>query len=180
MHAKTLCRLLLVLAAPLLLSCSGLEFDVSRELPEQRLEGNVLSEVLEGIFENPITFDVNVQAETAARDTGPAQSAHMQSLTLRITETAETEGDEDNFNFLETVDIYIESAEQDSSLPRKKIAELPEITPDQKRLEFITDQSVNLLPYANEGAVITSEASGSPPPDEVSFAGSYTIRIIVL
>ncbi len=39
---------------------------------------------------------------------------------------------------------------------------------------------LDLLPYVEEGAVITSSASGSPPPDDVTFDGHYVVEVEAL
>jgi hypothetical protein len=121
-------------------------------------------------------MDVNVASETAARDAGPAQAARLRALVLQITDSAARSGDSDDFGFLDSVDVYIESTLEDTRLPRVLIAQATEITATQ-RLEFQVVRAVNVLPYAEEGSRFSSEVEGRVPPDEVSFAGRFTLRV---
>lgn len=171
---------LLLVALPFMSGCGVLDFEIQRDIPEQRIEGNIVSQLLDGIFENPIRMNVDIQQETEARDTGPAQSAAMRSIVLRITDTAAQGNDSDDFDFLESVTLYIESSKDGSTLPREKLAELSTVPTDATTLDIPTFEEVDLLPYANEGAIITSEATGSAPPDDVTFDGSYVIFVDVL
>lgn len=171
---------LLLAALPFIGACGALDFEIQRDIPEQRIEGNIVSQLLDGIFENPIRMNVDIQQETEARDTGPAQAAAMRSIVLNITDTAAQANDTDDFDFLESVTLYIESSKDGSTLPRAKLAELATVPADATTLDIPTFEEVDLLPYANEGAIITSEATGTAPPDDVTFDGSYVIFVDVL
>ncbi|HTV22130.1 MAG TPA: hypothetical protein VMG12_25745 [Polyangiaceae bacterium] len=165
------------LAAALLPACASVsDFDVDRRIAEQRVQGSPIAGLLGSLFAVPIPMDVNIESETSARDAGPAQAARLKALALEITPSAEGGGDTDDFGFLDSVDVYIESTRSGTSLPRTLIAQAPNIqaTP---RIEFQVVGSVNVLPYAEEGSRFTSEVEGSVPPDDVSFAGHFTLRI---
>jgi hypothetical protein len=168
----------IVLAAiATLASCAGIgDFDVERSIAEQRVQGNPLAGVLSDLFAVPIPMDVDIASETSARDTGPAKSAHLRELSLRITATSEGPSDTDDFGFLDSVNVFIESTRQGSSLARVRIAQALGIAAGRV-LSFDVVRSVDVLPYANEGSRFVSEVKGSVPRDDVTFDGGFTLRV---
>jgi hypothetical protein len=168
-----------VLAAALfiLTGCASIgDFDVDRAIAEQRVPGNPLAGVLNNLFAIPIPMDVNIRSEAAARNSGPAKAAHLKELVLRITATSKTAGDEDDFGFLDSVDVFIESTKEGTSLPRTPIARAPNIQPTEQ-IVFDVVGSIDVLPYADEGSRFTADAHGNVPPDDVSFDGSFSLRV---
>ena len=159
-----------------LLGCSIGDFDVDRHIDEQRVPGNALSGLLDTFLNAPVPMNVNVREETSARDSGPASSAHLTRLEFRITKTAMAAPDTDDFSFLQSATVYVESTKAGSSLARQKIAEALDPGPSSK-LRFRTFDAVDVLPYSEEGARFVSEASGHAPPDDVSFDGGFTITV---
>jgi hypothetical protein len=159
-----------------LMGCGIGDFDVERGISEQRVPGNALSGLLETFFDAPIPMNVNIEEETAARDTGPAKAARLTRLDFRITPSAMAAPDQDDFSFLQSVTVYVESTRAGSSLARQKIAEALDIEATAA-LRFRTLGSVDLLPYTQEGARFVSEAQGSAPADDVTFAGSFTVTV---
>src|SRR5262245_25156349 len=115
-------RLLLVPITCLLVTgCGALSFDVSQDLPEQHVMGsaNPLSGLLpDFLVAVPITIDL--KAETAKRNTGPATSASLKELTLAATPHEAPSG---NFDFLSEVHVFV-APSQGGSLPRIEIATL--------------------------------------------------------
>ena len=170
---------LLLLSISLVESGCGLgEFDVQRQIPEQRVAGSALGGLLDGFLEVPIPLDVDVEAEVAARDAGPAQAVRLSRLDFSVTAGAMTPPDEDDFAFLRSATVYVESERDGSELPRVMVAQLP--GPGAGRnLEFATETSVDLLPYVEEGARFVSEANANVPPDDVTFNGRFRITIEV-
>ena len=168
------------LALLLPFGCASLDdFDVERGIGEQRVQGNVLAGVLENFFAVPIPMDVDVASEAAARDSGTAESAHLRALALFITDASRSSGsDQDDFDFLDSVNVFIESTGTGTDLPRVRIATASDISATQ-RLVFDVNGSVDLLPYSDEGSRFTSEVEGRVPPDDVSFAGTFTVRVDV-
>lgn len=160
-----------------LTGCAGIgDFDVRRSIGEQRVQGNPLAGILGDLFAVPIPMDVDIASETDARDTGPAQRAHLAALKLRITATSEGASDTDDFGFLDSVDVFIESTRPSSGLPRTRIAQAVDIASDRD-LPFDVVQSVDVLPYADEGSRFVSEVEGRVPGDDVSFDGTFTVTI---
>lgn len=156
-----------------------LSFRVVRAIPEQRVEGSLLGGLLGALVPVPIDLAVDLEAETRAHDTGPAQHVYLTELRLSITETAESGGDTDDFDFLDSVEIYVESARSDSSLPRQRIAHLDPV-PDGQRSIALEIDDVDLIEYVNEGARLTASATGRTPSDDVTFDGRIELVVEVL
>lgn len=162
--------------------CVGVgSFELVVPIAEQRIDGNPLGGLLGGaLFELPIPLDVDLAAETAARDTGPAQHVRLASLSLSITASSEPAGDSDDFEFVDSAEIFVESRDPATSLPRARIARVDTVEPGTRTLVFLVDDDVDLLPYVQEGARLSSRASGRVPPDDVSFDGRVVLAVEVL
>ncbi len=171
---------LFAIISTVLSGCVGAgAFEVDVALQEQRVSGSPLGGLLSGFFDVPVPLNVDLAAETAARDTRPAQHVRLIDLTLSITATEEADGDTDDFDFLDSVDVYVESAQSGSSLPRVRVATLYPAPRGARTVSFETDTSIDLLPYINEGARLTSSARGHAPPDDVSFDGRAALSVEV-
>lgn len=169
--------LLLVSSLVSLAGCVSVgDFDVDRSIAEQRVEGNPLAGLLDTLFAVPVPMNVDVASETAARDAGPAQAAHLRELVFDVTAAGEGGSDEDDFGFLDSVVVFIESTKADSTLPRTRIAQALDIAPS-RRLSFGVTRSVDVLPYSEEGSRFVSEVDGTVPPDDVTFSGHFTLRV---
>jgi len=172
-------------ALPMLGGCGGdglFSFTVGRGIDEQRVAGSPLpTAVLGDLFDAPIPLTVDVEEETRSRGTGPVTAIRLTRFALAVTPTAEGEEDVDDLAFVNRLDVFVESARDDSDLPRRQIATLPEPPAEGDRtLELDTDRGVNLEPYVEEGAVLTATATGTPPPDDVTFDGRIRLRFEVL
>jgi hypothetical protein len=164
-------RLLVLL---LVTGCGIADFDVTQDVPEQRVPGSPLPAILGQFFDVPV--EIQIQEQIAARETGPVDSVRLTSLVLDITATAEGSDDMDDFAFVERVDIFVESSRSGSSLPRVLVASVidPGLT---RRLDFEPVPDLNLLPYVNEGARMTADGQGSAPEDDVTYAGRSVFRV---
>lgn len=169
----------LALGATLLPSsgCGLLHFDIDQKIPEQRVQSNVIAGVFGSLIPAPFPLTIDLAQETKSRGTGPIGSAGLKALTFKITATAMPQGDSDNFDFVKNVEIYIESTKSGTTLQKQKIADLPSPPPaGSTELSLRCYIDVNLVPYINEGSRITSTASGSVPPDDVTFDGLITVQ----
>lgn len=174
--------LLLPLLALLPLSaggCGALDFDVQQAIPEQRVAGSLTGALFGTLIPSPFPLTIDLAQETKARGTGPVKAAGLKTLTFAITNTASA-GSVHDFRFVETVDIYIESTKSGSTLTRQKIADLPSPPGNQTTLSLRTFPEINLLPYINEGSRITSTASGTVPPNDVTFNGQIVVHVNTL
>jgi hypothetical protein len=154
-------------------ACGGIAFDVGQDLPEQRVPGSPLGELLPSFIPTPIPLTIDLRAETEARNTGPARSAQLKRLTLYATPRASPSG---NFDFLSEVRIHV-AARNNSSLPRVEIARIAPVGKGLTALEFDIVPNVDLLPYINAGAEISATASGTQPRNDFAYAGHIDITV---
>jgi hypothetical protein len=156
--------------------CGLIEFDLNEKVPEQRIQGSVLAGILPAFLGSPVPLTLDVQAASKAMGTGPVTSASLKSLSFNITATAMASGDTDDFDFVRSIDVFVESRKSGSPLQKVKIADLPSPQTGVKQLNLRTYPEVDLLPYINEGCQISATASGTAPPDDVTFDGQVTVR----
>lgn len=128
----------------------------------------------------PFTFDIDLQQRLEEQDATGAKGVYLEGLNLEITPTHEPGEDQDNFDFIKKVDVYIESSKEESTLKRIKIAWLDDVPSDQKLVSFTVDDSIDLKPYVEEGLTLTTEGTGYFPEDDTSFIASTTLRIDIL
>ena len=159
--------------------CGAIRFDISQAVPEQRVMGNVLGALLGSFLPSPFALTVNLEQETKARGTGPAQSAGLKALSFRVTNIANPPRSTDNFDFVDRIEIFIESSKSGSTLTKQKIADLLMVPRGATTLNLQCYPNVDLVPYINEGSRISSTASGRTPAQDVTFDGLITIEIRV-
>lgn len=157
-----------------LTGCGVADFDVSRDVPESRITGNPLPTVLEGVLDAPLAIDI--QGDIEAHDAGPIESITLTRLVLDITKTDEPPGDADDWSFLASARIHVESTAPSSNLPRVEVAHVVE-PGDVTRLDFEPDSNVNLRPYVEEGAQMTAETEGEAPPDDTTYDGVVVFTV---
>jgi hypothetical protein len=164
----------------LLVSCSAVPITIDRAIPEQVVAGNPLSPVLPAGLEFPIPLDIDLEAEAEAMNAGPVQRVTLESVRLDITSTEEPPGDTDDWDFVSSIRVFVESSASGSDLPRVQVAVLDPTPDGQRRLQLDTDTSVNLKRYVEEGARLVAEVSGRAPPDDVSYGGQVTLGLSFL
>jgi hypothetical protein len=157
---------------------SIVSFPVRYDLDEQTVEGNLLGGLLGSLLPLGISLDVDLEAETRARDTGPAQHVFLTELTFRITATADSSGSDD-FDFLDSIEVFVESRDPGSMLPRQRIAHRDPVPNGARSLSLMIDD-VDLIDYVNEGALLTATASGRQTLDDVTFDGHLDLVVEVL
>lgn len=163
----------LFLAVALILSgCDDLtSFDVTQDIPPQTIAGSPLPAILDGFFEVPI--DLTIQAEIDEMDAGPVDSITLSSLSLTITTP------DDDWAFLESCDLFVESTRAGTQLPRVKVA-TARIPADGTSLRFDPVDDVDLKPYVEEGARMTATATGNQPADDVTYDGRAVFTVHLL
>lgn len=173
-----------LLLLPLILcfsSCGLLTLELSQDIDEVTVKGFDITNPKfdsDSIFP-PVAINIDLDAQIAAQETGPASAAYLKNFKLYITNTAKSgPTDEDYFNdFLSAINIYLEGYDK-SALPRKKIAWVTSMSPKSSALEFTVDSNVDILPYIQKGARVVSDVGGLKlPADDVSYAGSFTVTI---
>ena len=181
-HSTSFALLSVVLCAPLIAACGDDfgSFVVERDLPEQRIEGSLIGGLVGDFFEVPIPINIDLESEIAAQNAGPARSAELERITLEVTATGVGTGDEDDFAFVDRVEIYVASTDADTTLGRVLVASVSDVVEGTTTLDFDVSYDVDLLPYIEEGAQFTSESEGQQPSDDVTFEGAFAVRIHVL
>ncbi len=158
--------------------CGLAQFPLGYDIGEQVVPGSPLGPVLGGtLVDVPINIDLS--AATAARGTGPAQHVYLTDLTLAVTTTDEPAGDTDDLSFISTIQIFVESSQSGSALPRVRVAHLDSVPAGARSISLQTD-GVDLIGYVREGARLTASATGHAPPDDVSYDGHLDLAVQVL
>jgi hypothetical protein len=158
--------------------CGIASFPYGYDIAEQRVPGSPLGPVLGGTLID-IPLNIDLSAETAARGTGPAQHVYLTDFTLSVTGTDEPSGDSDDLAFISSIEIYVESTQAGSSLPRMRVAHLEGVAAGARAISLHTD-GVDLIGYVREGAHLSASATGHAPPDDVSYDGHLDFAIQVL
>ncbi len=159
--------LILVLVA----GCGIADFDVDQPVPEQSIQGSPLPGPLASLFPLPLSLDLSSQIK--AMDTGPIGSVTLESLTLTI--TSPTDGSQD-WSFVQTVDVFVESTKSGSSLPKVQIASVS--SPGKvSTMNFTVVGSVDLNPYINEGSQVDSTGMGDAPMMNMSYDGEGVFEV---
>ena len=152
--------------------CSLADFDIDQPVPAQNIQGSPLPGPLASLFPLPLSLDLSSQIK--AMDTGPIGSVTLSSLTLTITSPAD--GSQD-WSFVQTVDVFVESTKSGTTLPKVQIAN---ITSPGKvaTMHFDVAAGVNLDPYINEGSQVDSTGMGDAPMHDMTYDGTgvFTVR----
>lgn len=160
-----------------ILLCAGcsdiVDFDISQEMPEQRVQGSPLPGPLTALF--PLPLDLDLASKIEQRESGPIDSITIASLSLSITDTARMGGDTDDWAFVESIRVFVKSSRQGSSLPRVEIASVSAPGAVTTMTFQVTD--VNIKPYVDEGSIVESEGSGTLPPDDVTYDGAAVFTV---
>jgi len=148
--------------------CGIADFDVEQPVPAQTIQGSGLPMPLAALFPLPLSLDIS--SKIKAKDTGPIDGVTLSSLTLDITSTG---GD---WSFVTSIDVFVSSTRQGSTLPRAKIASVS--SPGAVRtLSFHVEGGVNLKPYIDEGSQVDSSGMGTQPTQSVTFDGKAVFTV---
>ena len=131
-------------------------------------------------FFPPLNLEVDLSEELAARDTGPASGVYLTGLDMVITDTEIADGDSDDFDFIDTIDVYVESTKEGTELTRTKIASLADVPVDQTTVSFTVEEDFNLKDYVDEGMRLTIDGAGQPPEDDTSLKSIVELRVTLL
>lgn len=162
-------------------------FDVDQDLPEIQVQGSLVSALLPTEF---APIPLNVKSEEAFQNANYdyLTTIEVDALSLRITEKSNDpaqdsaeDGEPDNFDFFTSVSVFIR-ATINGEERRELIAELPEgseqLSSGQNQIQF-TMSGLDILPFveADGGYEVITEATGTPPSDDVYFDGEAVYRV---
>jgi hypothetical protein len=162
----------LAVAASLAAGCGLTDFNISQAVPMQTVPGSNLPTPLGGLFPLPLNLDLSQQIKS--RNAGAVDSVTLASLVLTIRQPSDGSI---TWDFVSTVDVFVEGATSDSSLPRTQIATVSD--PTGLNMTFSVDESVNLKPYIEEGSRVSGSGRGEAPARDVSYDGVavFTVHI---
>lgn len=165
-------RQVLLALGVLPLGCGAVSFDVDIPVPEQRVPGSVIGGLLPAFLPTPFALDVDVKAETAKRNTGPATSANIKSIVFQATPPAMPSG---TFDFVDSIHIFVEAG----SLPKKEVASLEPVPKGRSSIDLSIVKDVDILPYVSAGATLSATANGRQPAKDFTFDGVVKITVHV-
>lgn len=181
------------LAAVIALVLTGCEgttlghFDVDEPLPSTRVEGRGAVSFLPLAFP-AMELDVNSSQEFQSQEYDYLTSIQLDSLQIQMTpestqasEDSLEDGEDDNFNFLSSIEIFIQ-AEIDDVLQRLLVGSIAEsdvqLSESRQSISF-TMTGADILAYveAEGGYEVQIQARGDAPPDAVIFDGDVVYRV---
>jgi len=164
-------------------------FTVEEDIPETRVQGGGFGTLLPGSLA-PLQLDIESEEEFTSERYSVVNAIRVTRVVLTITdasEDAETDlaenGMADDFSFIDSLVLSIEATFDGEN----RVTELarvqsddPGLAPGSRRLSLETSDA-NILDFveADGGYRLVSTATGSPPPDDVVFAGSVDYRVNV-
>jgi hypothetical protein len=160
---KTLAALMLIAVA----GCSVADFDVTRAIPSETIVGTERLPAASPDTAQPLEVPLHQVVDSSS--TGFVNSIYLSDLTLDITSTGD-------WSFVQSMDLYIASTMSGSTLPKVVVASASAPGAVTK-LNLVITSDVNLVPYVNEGAVLTATASGTLPSHDVTLDGQYTLHV---
>ena len=166
-------------ATALSAGCGAVAFDATSPIPEQKITGNLIAGVLGSFLPSPFTLQINLEQETKARGTGPAHSAGLKALSFKLTRVPSPPRSTDNFDFVDRIELFVESTKAGTQLMKQKVADLLTVPKGVQVLNLQCYPAVDLVPYINEGSRISSTAVGRVPQTDVYFDGQLTVEIRV-
>jgi len=148
-------------------------FDVPYAIPQQTVPGDPVSHAAGSALSsspvNPFALDINLEQEESAHNTSVVSHVYLASLAFDI-----TSGKSDCFDFVQSVTISVQSTQSDSKLPPAVIA--TGMNPGCVQHFDLTPTSVDLKPYIDEGASVTSTGQGVPPDHDETFDGNLVLH----
>ena len=154
------------------LACGGVGFDIPYDIPEQTVPGDPVAHaagtLLAGAPINPFTLGIDLQQEEQAHDTSVVSHVTLSSLGFTITKSSGC------FDFVKDVSISVESTKSGTTLPPAVIA--TGANPGCVQTFDLQPTAVDLKPYIDEGARITSSGHGVPPSSDVTFDGHLVLH----
>lgn len=151
-------------------SCGIIRFDVSQPIPQQQVPGASWANFLTNLLPAPFRITIDVATETEKQGTGPATGAALRRLTLHA---LEGNGVPPTFDFLDAVIVYVEA----DGLEKREVARLSPVPRGASTLEFDTWKDVDLLPYLNRGATLSTTVTGAAPSSTFTFDGEVVVQI---
>ena len=157
--------------------CQPEAFDVTLTIPEQRQPGG--SGMIQTFVPTQWVIVVSLADEAKIRGTNPPKKAFVKDFSFAITSTSRPVGDVDTFDYLNTAEFFLEPTRAGSQLLKLKIADIPSKEGPAGEIYPRLISDLDILPLLNEGARLTATATGTLPPDDVSYGGKFVVGVQV-
>jgi hypothetical protein len=148
-------------------------FDIPYSIPQQTVPGDTVSHaagtLLSGSPVDPFALDISLSQQEQANHVSAISHVYLTSLSFDI-----TSGGSDCFDFVQSVTLSVASTKSGSALPTAVIA--TGTSPGCVRHFALTPTSVDLKPYIDEGAQVTSSGQGVPPDHDETFDGQLVLH----
>jgi hypothetical protein len=156
----------------------ALGVDIARDLPAQTIPGDPAAHAAAALGEIPATV-VSAESDSPAIDGSVSSGLYLRAAALTIDTTADPAGTSSCWDFVQRVDVYIESANPSAGLPRVQIAQAAAPGCVQT-MDLAPVPDLNLKPYTDQGFRVITEATGVPPDHNVTFTTHLVLRAAVL
>ncbi len=174
---RSKCTVLAVFGGLFASGCQTSAFDLTLNITEQRQPGG--TGTISTFLPTPYVVIVSLADEAKIRGTNPPKKAYIKDLSFAITSTARPVGDIDTFDYLNTVEFFLEPTRIGSQLQKLKVADIPSKEGPAGEISPRLTSNLDILPLLNEGARLTATATGSLPSDEISYNGELVIGVDV-
>ncbi len=158
--------------------CQTSAFDVTIDVAEQRQVGQA-GGTISTLLPTPFVFSVNLSDEAKIRKANPPRQAFIKDFTIAITGTARPVGDIDTFDYLSHAEFFVEPTRVGSVLQRLKVADIPAKEGPAGEISPRLVSNLDILPLLQEGARLTSTATGSTPTDDVTYTAKIVLGVDV-
>ncbi len=107
-----------------------------------------------------------------------AGSVHMKTLRFFITDTSAGADDDDTFDFLTSLTVYLEPSSDESTLPGLPIAKWTGPAPaDAAEIVMTVESQYDISQYILEGVEMRLETEGVVPYDDISVEGEAVFLV---
>jgi hypothetical protein len=165
-----------------LLGCQTDAFEVTLDLPEQRqtaAPAGPISVFFPSGAGSDFVIPVNLADEAKNRGVNPPKNAFIRTLSFSITSTARPVGDIDTFDYLATVEVFLEPTLPGSQLQKLKVATVSAKPGPAGEMYPALVSNLDVFTYLKEGAKLKATATGNTPTDDVSYTGKLVLGVQV-
>jgi len=164
-------------AAVMMGGCLTVELEIPVVTPVAVVEGNKVLHNAGATLHGDLLEPARIDELDSLADSG-FSSVNLVSFELNVTTDSVSDAkDLDDLSFVESMTIYVRSVKEGSRLPERSVGwyyEDDDTTGDSSVLIFDVDDTIELMPYMQEGFELFSKATSMVPGDDVSIEGVAT------
>lgn len=158
--------------AALAVGCSfAVGFDLPYDVPELTVPGDPAAHASATPYDGstaPFAIDVDLSQAVRPSQASSVSTVRLASITFTITNASGC------FDFVDTVELSIESTKAGSTLPPAVVA--TGAHPGCVETVALVPTTLNVRPYLVEGASVRVTGSGVPPANAVTFDGHVVLH----